>query len=304
MVKSDASNQTLGQLILTREYAEVLHRHGLSWQLRLSDEHGNSPAGPALAALVSDLRAAQQRSEHARRLVQTGTLAASVTHEIRNLLTGALGFAQLLRTKSYDAERVKDTAQLIEAELRRCVDVIATFLKHSRSGMEATRELAVDEVLLAVERLTAHSLRQRACTLQIEIGDDVPKVLGRSSDLQRIFLNLVLNAADAAHTSGTRIMLSAQRGADGNVELRVSDDGPGVPTAIAERIFEAFFSTKPAGEGTGIGLSISRNIAEAHGGQLLLESKLTPGATFLLRLPPIGKRLDGRAITGGPGVRT
>ena len=98
--------------------------------------------------------------------------------------------------------------------------------------------------------------------------------------------------------SGVHIALHARRSADGNVELRVSDDGPGVPDAIAERIFEPFFSTKEAGEGTGLGLAISRSIAEAHGGKLTLERTASPGATFVLTLPPLGKRLDGRSLAG------
>jgi signal transduction histidine kinase len=139
-------------------------------------------------------------------------------------------------------------------------------------------------------------VRQRGCTLRVAIEDELPSVLGRASDLHRVLINLVMNAADAAHMPGVHILLHAQRGADGNLELRVTDDGPGVPDAIAERIFEPFFSTKQSGEGTGLGLAISRSIAEAHGGKLSLERSLTPGASFLLTLPPAGRRLDGRPL--------
>ncbi|MEY4575574.1 MAG: hypothetical protein RL701_277 [Pseudomonadota bacterium] len=296
MIKPESNSAVVASLIVTREYKQVLEKHGIVATVRLHDHAGQPPVGGALMALLGDLRAAQQRVEHARRLVQTGTLAASITHEIRNLLTGSLGFAQLLRMKAHEPESVKDAALLIETELRRCVEVLAGFLRMSRSGMEATAAVGVAELLAPVERLVGHSVQQRRCQLQVELSEPLPMVLGRASDLQRIFINLILNAADAAHMPGVQILVSAQVGPDGNVELRVSDNGPGIPDAIAERIFEPFFSTKQFGDGTGLGLAISRSIAEAHGGKLLLEPKTTPGATFLIKLPPAGKRLDGRTI--------
>lgn len=302
MVKLDTGSGAVTSLLVTREYKQVLEKHGIEASVRLHDHVGQPLPSGVLTAVLADLRAAHQKLEHGRRLIQAGTLAASITHEIRNLLTGSLGFAQLLRMKAHDPASIKDTAQLIEAELKRCVELIAGFLRMSRSGMEATIALSVSELLAPVQRLVGHAVQQRRCRLQIEVHEPLPPVLGRSSDLQRVFINLILNAADAAHMTGMQITLSAQLGADGNVELRVSDDGPGIPDAIAERIFEPFFSTKQASDGTGLGLAISRSIAEAHGGTLRLEAKTTPGATFLLTLPPAGKRLDGRTIGSSEGA--
>jgi signal transduction histidine kinase len=100
-------------------------------------------------------------------------------------------------------------------------------------------------------------------------------------------INLILNAADATRADG-HIWLTARAAADGCVEISVTDDGPGVPSELAERIFEPFFSTKPAHEGTGLGLSLSRSIAEAHRGSLTLHRSLGRGATFTLKLPAGG----------------
>jgi len=296
MAKHDAVGDSMAHLLMPRELAQVLEKHGVSAHWQLSDAQGLPLPAAIQAALAADLRAAQNKLEHLRRLAAIGTLAAGVTHEARNLLTGSLGFAQLLREKAQEPETVRDMARTIEGELRRCVDVVAGFLKLSRSGMEPTRELSIVELVAPVERLVAHSVGQRGCCLRVQLAAELPNVLGRASDLHRVLINLVMNAADAAHMQGVQIVLSARLSADGNVELRVSDDGPGVPDAIAERIFEPFFSTKHAGEGTGLGLAISRSIAEAHGGRLSLERTLTPGASFNLTLPPAGKRLDGRPL--------
>jgi signal transduction histidine kinase len=301
MVKHDSASDSLVHLVLMRELSQVLEKHGLSAQLSLTDALGLPLTATAQTSLAADLRAAQQKIEHMRRLASIGVLAAGVTHEARNLLTGSMGFAQLLREKAQEPESVREMARTIEGELRRCVDVVAGFLKLSRSGMEPTRDLSISELVAPVERLVTHSVRQRGCNLGVSIDAGIPNVLGRASDLHRVLINLVMNASDAAHMPGVQILLHARRGADGNIEVRVCDDGPGVPEAIAERIFEPFFSTKEAGEGTGLGLAISRSIAEAHGGKLTLERSAAPGATFMLTLPPIGKRLDGRTLAGTLG---
>lgn len=290
---------TLTQLLLPREIVQALDKRGVVAHVQLYDQRGQALPSTQHSGLVAELRAAQQKIEHMRRLASIGALAAGVTHEARNLLTGSLGFTQLLLSKAHDAAAVQETARTIESELRRCVEVVASFLKLSRSGMEPTRELEVSELVVPVERLVTHYARQHGCTVQISMDEGLPKIFGRAGDLQRVLINLVVNAADAAHMPGVHIWLRASRGA-GGVEIRVIDDGPGVPEAIAERIFEPFFSTKEAGEGTGLGLSISRSIAEAHGGKLLLERRPVQGAVFVLCLPPSGERLDGSPVNGEP----
>ena len=293
MAKSDPTDST--QLLLTREIAQVLEKHGVVAHVQLLDANGQPLSAAENAPLQAELRIAHQKIEHLRRLSSVTALAAGVTHDARNLLTGSLGFTQLLRSKAHDAQVVQETARTIEAELRRCVDVIASFLNISRAGISATNELDVLDVIASVERLVAYHVRQRGCTLRISLEQGLPKLLGRSGDLQRVLINLIVNAADASAGFGGQILLTAQTGPDSSVELRVQDDGPGVPPAIAQRIFEPFFSTKEAGEGTGLGLSMSRSIAEAHGGSLFLDSSPdTPGATFVLRLPALGNAPTGR----------
>jgi signal transduction histidine kinase len=294
MAKIDPDSSTT-QLLIAREIAHVLDKHGVVTDVQLYDATGAPLSAAQESALQADLRSAQQKIEHLRRLSSIAALAAGVTHEARNLLTGSLGFTQLLRTKARDAVVVQDTARTIESELRRCVEVVASFLKLSRAGMEATHALDVAEVIIPVQRLVAYHVRQRGCTLRVSVEQGLPKLLGRAGELQRVLVNLIINASDAAPAPGVQIQLIVQTGPDSSVELRVVDDGPGVPAAIAQRIFEPFFSTKEAGEGTGLGLSISRSIAEAHGGKLYLDSAPdAPGATFVLRLPALGNAPTGR----------
>jgi signal transduction histidine kinase len=292
MSKSPHERAPLTPLLLSRELVQVLEKHGVTVQLKLCDARGRTLSQRAETALFPELRAAQEKLEHLRRLGVVAALAAGVTHDLRNLLTGSLGFTQILRAKARDAALVQDTARTIETELRRCVALVASFLKLSRSGAEPMMELIMGEVVEPVAQLCAHSLRQRGCTLNVELASGLPKVLGRAADLQRVLINLVLNAADAA--PGVHIVLRAESAADGNLQIGVSDDGPGVPPELAERIFEPFFSTKDASQGTGLGLAISRGIAEAHGGKLTLLAAEGRGATFVLELPAL--RQDGRPV--------
>lgn len=291
--------ETMAQLLIPRELLQVLDKHGVVADIQLCDQTGQTLTAAQLSDLIADARVATQKVEHLRRLSSVAALAAGVTHEARNLLTGSLGFTQLLRTKAQDPVLVQETAKTIESELRRCVEVIASFLRIARAGSEPTHSLAVSEVIEPVERLVGHHVRQRGCTLTVNVEQSLPSLLGRAGDLQRVLINLIVNAADAAHARGVQIHLSAQTGPDASVELRVSDDGPGVPPAIAQRIFEPFFSTKEAGQGTGLGLSISRSIAEAHGGKLFLEPPPNGvGATFVLRLPALSNAPTGRPEGG------
>ena len=102
--------------------------------------------------------------------------------------------------------------------------------------------------------------------------------------LNQVFLNLLKNAAEALDGTGGSIWVDASA-VDGGIEIVFRDDGPGIEPAVRERLFEPFYTTKSAGRGTGLGLSISRQIAEAHGGRLEVESAEGEGSTFTLRLP-------------------
>jgi two-component system, NtrC family, sensor kinase len=277
--------------LIPREIVALLAQRRLSLRVELCDEHGQSVAEQAREGLIEALGCAQTRLAHTERLAAVGSLAAGVVHEARNLLTGALGFSQLLMMKPHDPSVVKEMARMVEAETRRCVDLLAGFLKLSRSGVEAARLLDASNVVAPVERLVAQPLRDRDCTLAVALADDLPRVLGSCGELQRVLINLILNAADAVGPGG-HILVTGHVAADGGLELSVIDDGPGVPAALAERIFEPFFSTKPAAHGTGLGLSLSRAIIEAHGGKLSLDRSAPVGATFVVYLP------SARAATG------
>lgn len=283
MHKDAPTEDLFASMLLAADVRQLLKRHGVRAQIELVDEHGEPLSAATRQTLVTDLGSALNKGEHTRKLATVGGLAAGVTHEARNLLTGVVGFAHVLLAKAPEGE-TREMLKLIDTEARRCVELLSSYLRLSRSGIETTRFLNVTEILLPIERLVAHQMRQRNNTLSVSLQDDLPRVLGSCSELQRVFINLVLNAADASGTGGN-VYVRASCNDGQTIQISVTDDGPGVPEELRERIFESFFSTKPAGEGTGLGLSLSRTIVEAHRGELILEPDRGLGTTFTVRLP-------------------
>lgn len=284
MSKDESTVDLFASVLLTSDVREELARHGVRARIEVTDEQGAPLAPASHQTVLHGLARALQRSEHTKRLATVGSMAAGVTHEARNLMTGVIGFAQVLLQKSTDPES-KDMLQAIEHEARRCVELLTDYLKLSRSRIESTRTLQISEIVSPIERLVAHQLRKRGCSLVIQLPDRLPRVAGSCSELQRVLINLVMNAADATG-SGGHIQVAADSPDGQSVNIKVIDDGPGVPQELRERIFEAFFSTKSADEGTGLGLALSRSIVEAHSGELVLEADAGHrGSIFTMRLP-------------------
>jgi len=291
MQKDAPTEDLFASMLLAADVRQLLKRHGVRAQVELVDENGDALSAEVRQTLVSDLGSALQKGEHTRKLATVGGLAAGVTHEARNLLTGVVGFAHVLLAKTPEGE-ARDMLKLIDTEARRCVELLSSYLKLSRSGAETTRFLNVSEIVQPIERLVSYQLRERNCTLAVSIQDDLPRVLGSCGELQRVLINLVLNAADATGDGG-HVYVRAGCDDGQSVQISVTDDGPGVPDELRERIFEAFFSTKAVGDGTGLGLALSRRIVEAHRGVLVLEPDRGLGTTFTVQLP-VAKETAGK----------
>jgi signal transduction histidine kinase len=283
MKEREATIELFASLILTDEVRKLVDHLGVRVSIECTNMANEALSDDARESLTRALLAAQQRGEHVQRLATVGGLAAGVTHEARNLLTGVLGLAQVLASTAAPGEQ-RDSLQLIVTEARRCTELLANYLKLSRSSAEAVRSLDAAEIVRPISAIVAYELRQRQCSLAVSVEDDLPRVLGSPSELQRVIINLVLNAADACGKGG-HIYVRATSEDGQYLRIDVTDDGPGVPPELRESIFEPFFTTKTASEGTGLGLALSRRIAETHRGELVLAADTRPGTTFSLRLP-------------------
>ena len=238
-------------------------------------------SGYVLQRRLHDISGALER---AQRTSTVGLLTAGFAHEMKNALTVILGFAELSRTAAEKANtdaKVLRHLREVENETRRTVAQLQSFLSYS-SGERVPR-IPRDVNELVRESLTMIRPMARMKELIVEeTAGEPPRVSCDPFAVRQMLLNLLLNALDFAHS---RIAVATSRSPDGQAEVIVADDGPGVPPQDRQRIFQKFVTTRAGGNG--LGLTTSREIAEAHGGSLtLLDS--SPGASFAVRLPAAG----------------
>jgi two-component system, NtrC family, sensor kinase len=231
----------------------------------------------------ADLRATQERLARAERLAVVGRLAAGLAHEIGNPLTVVIGFLEVIATAGLsDAERA-DALKSMGRELDRIHHTVRDMLDFSRAQARSGGVGEVGEVMEHVRRLLAPQERLRGVSLEVKPPESAVLVPLDATGLTQVLLNLLLNAADAVAGAG-RICASAC--VDGTtVRIDIDDSGPGVPAELKARIFEPFFSTKPAGTGTGLGLAVCESVVAAAGGEIEVDRSGLGGARFSVTLP-------------------
>jgi PAS domain S-box-containing protein len=276
-------------------------------------------AGPeggvlGVATDVTERRRMQATLLSAERMVAVGTIAASVAHEINNPLSYVIACIELLMRErqpivelgSRLAARYPDDADMtrLVAEL----DKAREPFDNIRDGVERMRLIARDlrtfarvddhdlasidvrEVLRSAIRMASNETRYRA-TVVTDFAP-VPWVMASEPRLAQVFLNLLVNAAQAfpddACPGSCEIRIETCIDASGSVVVEVRDNGPGIESGILPRIFEPFFTTKPVGVGTGLGLSVCRNIVHSYGGEISASSEVGKGSAFVVRLPAAG----------------
>jgi len=238
-----------------------------------------------------ELRTAQAELARVTRVTAMGELAASIAHEVTQPLTGIVtnGNACLhwLGSTPPNVEKARTTVERIIRDSNRASDVIhdiRTLMKKAPPHLElvALNDLIYRTLALASEEMTRHQVE-----LQTVLAADLPNVLGDRVQLQQVLLNLIINAVEAmiSITGRARVLTvrSERREAPETVAIVVRDSGTGLDSGRAERLFDAFFTTKP--EGMGMGLSICRTIISAHGGHLSNGNNADYGATFEFTLP-------------------
>jgi two-component system NtrC family sensor kinase len=218
----------------------------------------------------------------AERMATAARLAVMVAHDLRTPLASILLNLDVLgdRWRELPGEEVQSCIQESWQAAQQLRVVIEGMLDMVRVGPQPAREISLREVLLRVLGLVRPLARARGHAITIELGDDAASVRGNLVTVEQIFLNLLLNAAEASR-SPLSIQVSSRR-VGGLIEVRVADDGPGIPAEHRARLFQTAFTTKP--NGTGMGLDIARDAARLSGGSLELEETAV-GACFVARLP-------------------
>ena len=217
-----------------------------------------------------------------------GSLLAGVAHELNNPLAVVMGQAMLLQESTAESSH-KIRADKIHAAAERCARIVKNFLALARNRPPERGPVAVNSVITQAVVLLAYELRTSGVEVELRLAESLPVFQADGHQLHQVIVNLLANAHQAMRqAAGPRRVTVASEfdAAASRVRVTLSDTGPGIPRELQARIFEPFFTTKPAGEGTGLGLSLCRGIVEEHGGTLTVES----GSRFVLRLPAAESR--------------
>lgn len=235
-------------------------------------------------AAEAELAQSQEALHQSEKIRALGSLLAGVSHELNNPLSAVLGNAIMLEEDllgsplAVRAERIRIAAE-------RCARIVQVFLAMARQKPPQRGWTHLEEVVSDALEITSYGLRMAGIETEARLPEGLPEVWADADQLHQVIVNLIVNAQQAleGRQDERRIRLRGGASAD-DIWLEVEDSGPGVPEGVAPRIFEPFYTSKPQGVGTGLGLSVSQGIMEAHGGALeLLPSD--GGARFRLRLP-------------------
>lgn len=251
---------------------------------------------PRILALTRDItekkRAAEELSRQRETLYQReklaalGSLLAGVAHELNNPLSVVVARAVMLEERGDRATHAAATK--IRAAAERCARIVRTFLAMARQQAPQRAPVCINDVVGAALEITDYALRSGGVEVVRDLAADIPRILADADQLHQVFMNLIINAQQALQEQAPprRIVLASRF--DGNadvVTISVADNGPGIPEALRTRIFEPYFTTKPTGMGTGVGLSVSHAIVEQHGGRLTVDCPPEGGTRFTIDLP-------------------
>jgi len=279
----------------------VLNREGEEIPIELSAalvyEEGKEIASVGIFTdLRERLRIEKQLQETHLQLLQSekmasvGKLAAGVAHEINNPLGGILIYASLMLEDMPDDDPRRSDIQRIVQETTRCKEIVKSLLEFGHQSGPKFEPVDVNRAI--VDGL--FFLENQAIFHNIEIIKDLdpllPRVMGNASQLKQVFMNMVVNAADAMSGNG-RLTIQTRLGEDETyVYVAFSDTGVGIPEENLSKIFDPFFTTKEVGKGTGLGLAVCYGIVEKHGGRIEVESEVGQGTTFRIILPVKGEQ--------------
>jgi len=229
-------------------------------------------------------RRAELELAHANRVATMGQLTASITHEVNQPITAAITYAlaarRFLSAEPPNFREVDDALSLIVKEGNRAGEVVGRVRALIKKAPVRKDAVEINDALLEVIALTRTEAANNSVSVRTQLAEGLPRVQGDRVQLQQVLLNLIINAIEAMGDSGEgerELLVSSCNGPDG-VSVEVRDSGPGFAAADLDRVFEAFYSTKP--NGVGLGLSICRSIVEAHNGRLWASPNVPRGAIF------------------------
>jgi two-component system NtrC family sensor kinase len=260
-------------------------------EIRSSDELGSlaynfNRMGATLKERDDQLKEFTRRKiMESERLALIGQLSANVAHELNNPLQGIVTYSHLLLEEKCQEDEESESLQKIVIQANRCRDIIRGLLDFSRQRKPDKTLCDVNNVLKDCVSLLENQAQFHNIEINWDLQSDLPKAIMDPSQIERVFINLIVNAADAMENNGKLTLSTNYDSPEGFIELSFTDTGHGISKENLEKIFDPFFTTKDTGHGVGLGLAISYGIIKEHNGTISVESEAGKGTTFTVRLP-------------------
>lgn len=268
-----------------------------------------------------ELRDTHVQLLQASKMAAMGEMAAGVVHELTQPLLGIKGFANAMledmkrqmeisecgnaELKSEIQQRAVNDLEVILQQTERMTAIVNNVRDFARASGAEMALLDINQPIEDALMLFSEQLRLHNITVEKNLAQSLPHVMGNSNHLQQVFINLIANARDAIDAKGAAgsLMVSTRMSStDASILIEFADNGIGADAETVSQMFEPFFTTKPTAKGVGLGLSIIAQIIEQHGGTIELQSELSQGCKFNICLP-VGAREEGGTVGGGTGKR-
>jgi two-component system NtrC family sensor kinase len=245
-------------------------------------EYKGKPADIVFIRDITERKRTEEQLIHSAKLAGIGTLASGIAHEINNPLAGIMGYAEIISDEE-SVDVMKKYAKEIINNTERASHIVKWLSRYSRQVKSSDiTEVNLLDVLDASLEAIKHSRKSENFEI-IKDYNDIPVIMGNHSELQQVFMNILGNAMDSVDNDG-KIQLTSSVD-NGYIEIKVCDDGAGIPEDYLKRIFDPFFTTKDVGKGSGLGLYVTSMIVKRHSGKIDVESKPGKGTTFTVRFP-------------------
>jgi len=235
--------------------------------------------------LKKELEIAQIQLLQNEKMASLGKLAAGVAHQLNNPLGGIMLYSRLIQEEYELGEPAKDDLNRILKDAERCRDTVKELLVFSRQTRQEKQLHDINKALSRTLFLLEKQVLFHNILIETRLSADIPLVLGDIQQLNHVFMNVILNAAQAMDGRG-KLIISTSLSLDGEkVIVEVSDTGPGISEDVLPHVFEPFYTTKEEGKGTGLGLSLAYGIVESHQGRIVAKNSPDQGSVFVIELP-------------------